>query len=313
MTGAAAILAEASFWQRLAENPAYHRALAAGLAIALMCSVLSVFVVLKRMAFIGQGISHAAFGGVGAAMLLGLFVPAFRPVLARDGLIAAFCIITAVGIGYLARRGRLGEDTAIGICLVAAMALGLLLLDLRAQLLQQMLASGQLERSDVGYAAGFHEILFGNILFLSRQEVFIAWALAIAVTAAVAATFRELVFFAFDEETAGVFGVRTTLLYYGLLVCLGLAVVAAMRTLGVILASALLILPGASARMWSDRIGRVMLISVAVGLAGLTAGLLAAVYLRHASPAGVIVLAFVVLFALSCAAGALRHRAARRR
>ena len=85
-----------------------------------------------------------------------------------------------------------------------------------------------------------------------RRSAWVAWGVAVLVTALVAALFKELVFFTFDEEAATVFGVRTGALYYGLLACLGVAVVAAMRSLGVILATGLLILPGAIARCWSS-------------------------------------------------------------
>ncbi len=307
MIGGAVAIASTGLWQRFLDNPFYHNALAGGLAIALMCSVLSVFVVLKRMAFIGQGISHAAFGGVGVALLAGLIFQGARPVLVRDGIIACFCVGAALIIGFLTRRGRLAEDTAIGIILVSAMALGVVLLDARGRLLDWLIATGRLQRGQIGYTPGFHDILFGNILFISRQEVILAWLMAAAVVAFVAGLFKELVFFAFDEEAARVFGVPTGALYYGLLVLLGLAVVVAMRSLGVILAAGLLVLPGASARLLSGRIGWVTVLSAVVGVAGLTVGLFLSIYLRFLSPGPVIVLTLAGIFALSYAARRLRR------
>lgn len=295
MSGALAF----TFWQRLAENTFYHQALLGGLAIALLCSVLSVWVVLKRMAFIGEGIAHGAFGGVGVALLAGLAFASMRSELARDAVICAFCVSGAIIIGALTRRGKLHEDTAIGIVLVAAMALGLLLIDLRAVWLQRLIEAGSVQREQIGYTPSFHDILFGNILFITRQQVIAAWILAGVIVLAVVAFFKELVFFTFDEETASVFGVRTNLLYYGLLICLGLAVVAAMRSLGVVMASALLILPGASARCWSNRIGWVTVLSAILGTTGLMAGLLLSIYLRHFSPGGVIVMTLCAIFLVS--------------
>lgn len=306
-------LAEASVWQRFCEHAFYQEAMLGSVAIALACSVLSVFVVLKRMAFIGQGISHAAFGGVGVALLAGLVLDAARPALARDGIIACFCVAAAVVIGWLSRRGRLGEDTAIGIILVAAMALGVVLLDVRGRVLEWLIATGRLARGEVGYTPSFHEILFGNIFFIGRGEIILAWVLAAAVVVAVALLFKQLVFFAFDEEAAAAFGVRTGALYYGLLVFLGLAIVAAMRGLGVIMASALLVLPAAAARLWSDRIGRVTWIAAGIGVGGVAGGLLLSIALRHVSPAAVIVLVLLGIFAGSGLARAVRRRAARGR
>ncbi len=312
MTATALTIADLSVWQRFLEYPFYQNALLGGAAIALMCSVLSVFVVLKRMAFIGQGITHAAFGGVGAALLAGLFLEGLRPVLARDAIIAGFCVAAAVAIGYLSRRERLTEDTAIGIVLVSAMALGLILLDVRGHLLEQLVSAGKLQRGQMEYTPSFHDILFGNILFIQRDEVYFACALAALVLAGVVAFYKELVFFAFDEEAARVFGVPTTALYYALLVLLGLAVVVAMRSLGVILASALLILPGASGRMLSSRVGRVMLLSAALGVAGLVGGLFLAIYFRFLSAGAVIVLTLCAIFAASYGCRCARRRFRRR-
>ena len=304
----AAQLLAAGLWQRFWDNPLFVNALLGGTAIAVMCSLLSVFVVLKRMAFIGEGIAHAAFGGAGVALLLGLVLEEVRPPLARDAVIAAFCVATALGIGVMSRRWRLPEDSAIGIALVAAMALGVVLLDLRSALLQQMLASGSLTRGDIGYTPSFHDILFGNILFMRPEEVGVAWVLAAVVVAAMAATFKEMVFFAFDEETAVVFGVRTSLFYYGFLVLLGLAIVATIRSMGVILASAMFILPGASGRFWSNRIGVVTILSILIGVIGVVAGLFIAVWARILSPGPVIVLTLFAGFLASYAVHPLRKR-----
>ena len=302
------LLAE-SVWQRIAEYGFYGNAFLGGLAVSLTCSVLSAFVVLRRMAFIGQGVSHAAFGGVGAAMLAGVALASVRPTMARDVIVAAFCIATAVIIGYLSRKGKLSEDVAIGIALAAAMAIGVLLLDIRAGWLEELARTGRLDRTELGYTPSFHDILFGNIYLITGTEVALAWILAAVVIGAMALTFKELVFAAFDEETATVFGVRTGLMYYGLLVALGLAIVAAMRTVGVVMVSALLVLPGASARYWSGRIGWVTIISAALGAVGLTGGLLLTVWLRHnLSPGAVIVLTMTAIFLVSYFVSAIRRR-----
>ena len=285
-----AILSQVDLINLFLENPLYQRALIGGLAIALLCGVLSVFVVLKRMSFIGQGISHAAFGGVGVALMAQLLLVSQWPVLAgehadliRDGIIALFCIATAITIGFISRRGKLAEDTVIGISLVAAMALGVILLDIYGR---------------HGPAPSFESILFGSIFFIGPMDVWVAWTLAAVVVSLVTMLFKELTFFAFDEETAEVFGVRTGLIYYGLLVALGLCIVVAMKGLGVILSSALLVLPGAIARFWSKRIEHVVVISAVVSMIGLSAGLALAIWL-DASPGSVIVLTFTAIFAVS--------------
>lgn len=293
---ATALLAQASLWQRMMDTPLYHQALLGSVAIAIVCGVLSVFVVLKRMSFIGQGISHAAFGGVGVAVLVELALMLYWPDIAskmqsggsmtllRDAIVAAFCVATAVTIGFVSRRGMVAEDTAIGISLVAAMALGVILVDIRSQFQA---------------TASFESILFGNVFFISAADVWLAWILALIVLTLVMGMFKELAFFTFDEETAFVFGVRTNMIYYGLLVALGLAIVVAMKSLGVILASALLILPGASARLWSNRIGIVTLLSTIISIGGVAGGIVLAISLQTVPPGAVIVLTLTAFFVLS--------------
>lgn len=271
-----------------------------GAIIAILCGVLSPFVVLKRMSFVGTGIAHSAFGGAGLALLLSLFMPVFEPLIARDAVIACFCILAALAIGMMSRRGRLSEDTAIGVALVSLMAVGVLLLDVR-QHLQITYNFG------VTYAPPLEALLFGQILSMGPADVSVAAALAMAVIVTVAITFKELTFFAFDEETARAFGVPTGAIYYIFLVLLALAIVAAMRSLGVILASTLLVLPGASARLLSDRIGTVTLLSAAIGVVGMIAGLLINLAIPFLSPGPVIAITYCLLLALCYVLSALRR------
>jgi len=311
---AAGALGFISLWQRFLQFEFYHQALAAGLGVALACGLLSVLVVYKRMAFVGEGISHAAFGGAGVALLLGLFLPAFRSPLTRDLVITLFCVATALLIGYLSRSGRLHEDSAIGICLVAAMALGVVLLNVRAYWLERLIGTGRLVRADIGYTPSFHDLLFGNILAVAGGRFLCfnaqAWAgilLGLVILVLFALAFRQLVFFAFDEESAAVFGLPTALYYYGLLVALGVAIALAMRLLGVILCTALLILPGASASFWSRRIVCISILSVVIAMGGVTAGLFAAIALEILSTGPVIVLMLFCIFLVSYIAGRLRR------
>ena len=274
----------ASVWSRFLEHSFYHNALIAGVAMAVACAVLSVFVVHKRMAFIGQGISHAAFGGIGAALLLQVALPAFETPFLRDAVVAVFCIAAALLIGRVSRGGRVSEDSAIGICLVAAMALGMLLLDLR---------------KGMGPTPPFHSILFGSILGISRAAVWVACIEAACVVVLVVAFFKELVFFTCDEEGAEVFGVPTGPVYYGLLICIAVTIVVAMRLLGVILCSSLLILPGATASLWSHHIRRVSTIAVMCAVGCVAGGLFLAVMFGNLSTGPLIVVVQCVVFGVS--------------
>lgn len=285
-----------SLWERFAQFAFYQHALVAGLAIAIGCAVLSVFVVHRRMAFIGQGVTHAAFGGVGAALLLELLLPALRHPLLRDAIVAVFCVATAILIGRIGRQRRVGSDSAIGIVLVVAMAVGVILLDLRTEWVRRMAASGELREVWQGYAPSFHDILFGSILSVTRAEVWLAVAVTTVIVLWVMLNFRGLLFYAVDEEAATAFGLPTSYLHYGLLVALGLMIVVAMRLLGVILVSALLILPGVTAGLWSRRILRVMGGAVAIAAVSLVVGLAASMQIRVLSTGPVIVVVLALIF-----------------
>jgi len=277
----------------------YQNALLGGLAIALLCGFLSVGVVQKRMAFIGQGISHAAFGGVGVALVLELSLPAFRSAVIREIVVALFCITTALLIGYISRRRRIAEDSAIGICLVSAMALGVLLMNLKGLIFENMAGSGTITLAELGYTPSFEDILFGSILSISPNEVLWIWCMSLTILTISILLYKEILFFAFDEESAAVSGVRCGFFYYGMLVVLGLTIVAAMHLLGVILSSALLIIPGAAAGFWSRNIRTVTITSIAIALLGVTCGLFLSIWLEKFSTGPVIVLTLSFFFLIS--------------
>lgn len=254
-------------------------AFAAGVAIAALCSMLSVLVVLKRLAFIGQGISHAAFGGFGVAAYaaaLGLGLAALPG--AQFGIVLLFCIGAAILIGFIARRGETEADSAIGIVLVFAMALGGVLL--------------RLARSN----AAIETYLFGDIVLVTWLDAALAWGAAGAVLATLWLTRRALVFWAFDEPAAAAWGVNTRAMSLLLLVMLALATVTAMKLAGVILTTAMLVLPGAAALRLSKRWGTVLVLSGLASLLGVVGGIVASFELDWAVGPG-IVLVLTLLFA----------------
>ncbi len=240
----------------------------AGIAIALSCGTLSVFVVLRRLAFIGHGVSHAAFGGVGVAAVLGLVGGAAMTTAQTLGyftIVGGFCLAAALSIAWLSeRRGTAAvrEDTIIGMTLVASMALG-------ALLLHQAARTGR-----AGAGASLEGSLFGAILGVGPIDAAAAWAVAILVATILWTIRRPLVFWAFDENAARAFGIDTLRTRLILMAMLGIAIVAAMKLAGVILATALLVMPGAVALRLSQKIGTVLALSVATALLGVLGGLI---------------------------------------
>jgi len=256
-----------------------QRALLGGAAIGAACALLSVFVVLKRMAFVGQGVSHAAFGGVALAVLVGA-----PPTV--GGL--TFAVITALAIGGVARKRAVTEDAAIGIFLAVAMALGLVFLSLAP--------SG---------SPGFLGYLFGSILTLLPSDLLPILVLSGAVLVLLLGFGKELYFYVFDEDMARVAGLPVDRLYFGLLLAIAVTVVVGIQLMGVILITALLVIPGATARLLTRNFTVLMAIAVGLGVTSVVIGLTAA-YRLDVSPAACIVL---VLFAAFLGALAVSRRA----
>lgn len=281
--------------------PIYAPSLVAGLAIALVCGVLSVPVVLKRLAFVGQGVSHAAFGGVGLAFILGISgiaAPDATPAqaLAQElglfGIVLGFCVLAALGIARLTRSGQTRPDTAIGIVLVGAMAIGFLLIQVDSQLAEAARQRG----ADAGVRPPSVEaVLFGSFLAVGWADAVLAWGVALGALGVTALTRRPMLFWAFDEPAALAFGVPVERVRTILLVLLSLTIVTTMRLAGVVLATALLVLPGAIALRLSLRLVPVVAWSIAMAIVGVLVGLIASFEL-DLQPGPCIVGVLVALF-----------------
>lgn len=276
----------------------YWPAVVCGLAIAVLCGALSVLVSLKRMAFVGQGISHAAFGGVGLSVLA---VPALlgaAPGLAgaamplHYAIVFLFCLGAALLVGWLAERGKTEADTAIGIVLVVSMAAGAVMIRAAES------------------AASWESFLFGDILSVEWSDAAFAWGAALVTLTALWLARRPMVFWAFDPAAAAAWGVRCTGMSLLLLALLALATVVAMKLAGVILATAMLVLPGAAALKLSRRGGVVLGLAGVCSLLGVVGGLVVSFELDW--PAGAsIVCVLAVLFAASAVAGLVGGRRAK--
>jgi ABC-type Mn2+/Zn2+ transport system permease subunit len=228
--------------------------------LAAACAALSVFVVARRWAFIGEGISHSGFGGAGTAWLLALAFPALDVPWFPYAAVVVFCLGTAVGIGVLTRGERVSSDVAIGIFLVASLAWGFL-------------------ARDVYYARrrvvplGFDTLLFGQYHAIDPQFALAAVCVSVAVLAVLAVLGKEILYYCLDPVTAQASGVRVGFIHYLLMLLLAATIVLGSRVVGSVLVTALLVLPGATAMLVSRRLSRVVATSLAVGLVGAAAGL----------------------------------------
>jgi zinc transport system permease protein len=229
--------------------PFFQRALVAGLLAALACGVVGTFVVVRGMASISGGLAHAAFGGVGLGYVLG-----FDPMFGALG----FGLASALGVGVAERRLQQGIDTLVAMVWAVGMAIGIILI---------ALAPGP-KPDLMGY-------LFGNILFVPADFLVLIVGLDVLILGTVALLFRRLEAVAFDEEFAWVIGMPVGRLSLLLLSLVAVTVVILIRVVGVILALALLTIPAAVARHWTDSIAPMIALATAVGATCITVGLFA--------------------------------------
>jgi zinc transport system permease protein len=243
--------------------PLFWPAVVVGLEVALLGAALSVFVVLKRMSFVGQGISHAAFGGVGLAAALGLAAAPGQPGLAQLAIVVGFCLLSAGAISVLSEARGVRADAAIGIVLVASMALGAVLLHAAQRAGRQTLPS-------------WEGVLFGNLLVVRWADALLGAVVLAGVLASLWTARRRLLFWAFDEQAAPAFAVGRRAPMVLLTILLTFTIISAMKLAGVLLATALLVLPGAAALQLSARLARVFLLAGVLAILGMVAGMVIA-------------------------------------
>ncbi len=246
-----------------------QNALAAGILAGIACGVVGTFVVVRRMVFISGGVSHATFGGIGLAYLLG-----FNPMLGA----LLFAVAAALGMGVITRKTKLSEDTGIGVLWATGMALGVIFVGLAS-----------------GYAPDLFSYLFGNILTVQRSELLMMLVLDGVIIATVLAFYKELLAVSFDEEFARVEGIPTATLQMVLLGLIALTIVTVIRVVGIVLVIALLTIPPAIARQYTASLSSMMRLAVAVSVGLSVCGIALSYLLNLASGATIILLASVAL------------------
>lgn len=254
------------------------------LALAIACAALSVFVVSRRWAFIGEGISHSGFGGAGTVWVIAMFVPAvdrarWTPYLG----VVVFSLATACAIAYFTRTGRINSDAVIGIFLAASLAWGIL---------AQQLYFRQLHRNP----SGWNVFLFGEMTDISPQFALAAAIMCAAVIGAIALLGKEVVAYCFEPAMAEASGVRVGFIHYLLLVLIALTIVIGVRVAGSVLVPAMLVLPGATALLISKRLGKVIAASAVVALLATGAALMLTHRWRFLPTGPLIVLAMFLQF-----------------
>jgi manganese/iron transport system permease protein len=239
--------------------------------VAVPAAILSCYMVLKGWSLMGDAISHAVLPGVVLAYIAGIPLA-----------IGAFAagMTCAVATGYLKEHSRVKEDTIMGVVFSGMFGLGLVLYT-RIQ-------------TDVH----LDHILFGDMLGIGWGDVLETGIIAAIVTAAALLRGRDLLLFVFDPQQAGAIGLRTRVLHYGLLTILSLTIVAALKAVGIILAIAMLVAPGAVAFLLTKRFEHMLLAAIAVAVSASLVGVYISFFLDSA-PAPTIVLLMTLAFILA--------------
>jgi ABC-type Mn2+/Zn2+ transport system permease subunit len=191
----------------------------------------------------------------------------------------AVAIITALGIGFVHRRGRVALDTAIGVLFTGAFALGIFLMSR--------------QRS---YSIDLQSFLFGDILSVSHQDVLMIIGLGLLVAVMTAVMYRALLYTSFDPVVAQASGINAPLIEYVLLVLLALTIIISLQAVGIVLVAALLVTPAAAAYQLTSRFAPMMTISALFGALCSVGGLYASYYLRSSSGATIVLFATIVFF-----------------
>jgi len=261
--------------------PFLQRALLAGLLIGIASSYYGVFIVQRGLAFLGDGLAHAALGGVALALLLGgeplwIAVP--------------FTVLVAVGIVWVTERTQLGADTAIGVFFAVAMALGIIFLSLRQS-----------------YSADALTYLFGSLLAVGRVDLWAAGGVA-AMTLAAVPLWGRWAYATFDRESALADRLPVRRDDYLLAVLVAVTIVVAAKVVGIVLLSSFLTIPAATARLVSSRFTAMTVLAVCLGGLSVIAGLYLS-YVLDLPSGATIVLTQTACFMLAFALGKARRMA----
>lgn len=258
------------------------------LALAAACGILSLIVLWRRWAFLGEAVAHAGFGGAGTAWMLAALIPA----LDSSGIVTigviGFGILTALAIAVVNRGERIHSDTAIGAFLTGALAWGFVGQEAYVRVYHRA-------------PAGFQSLLFGQTQLLQPLHAQMAVALLVLTLGVLVLWRRQILMYCLDSTLAQTGGINTGAVHYGLIVLVAIAITVGTPLVGSVLITAMLILPGATATLITRKFGLTILLAVAISMAGTLAGLVLNQYVFALPQGPAIVLSLLAIFLITWA------------
>lgn len=256
-----------------------QRALIAGLIVGLLCPLIGIFLVLRRMSLIGDSLSHVALSGVAAGIISGVY-----PLL----MALIFSVVAALGIESLRKRYHQYAELAIAIILSAGIGLAVVLMSYAKSLNVDLF----------GY-------LFGNILTVRPQDLRLIVILGIAIIGFVKLFFKELFFIAFDEEGARIAGIPVKSINLLFIVVIAMTITISMRIVGILLVSSLMVIPVATSLQIAKSFKQATVLSTIFALSSVFFGIIISYYLELASGGTIVLLSVIVLILVMMIKGVL--------
>ena len=246
-----------------------QNAIISGIAISLVCSTVGLFLVLRKYSLFGDALAHSAFGGVALGLFLGVYP-----------LWAAYVvsILSALGLTKIRQKFDISGDAIIAILLSSGIAIGIVLISL----------SG-------GFSIDIFSFLFGSILLVSTENVIIVLGLCAAIFIILITGYRKFMYITFSEEQAQVSGIPVQKLNYLLIAIAGITVVTSMQLVGVLLVSALFVIPNVTAMMFKRSFKQTVILSMSFSVFSTVAGIMIS-YPLDIAPSGMVVLLAIMLF-----------------
>lgn len=249
-----------------------QNALVTGILLAITCSLLGVFLVLRRYALIGDGLAHLSFGGVAAGLLFGM-----KPLLSAT----IFAVLGSLGILKLVEKARIHGDAAIGILSQTSMGVGIFVISLSQ-----------------GLNVDIMSYLFGSLLAVTITDSLIALILTFVTITFILLNYKKLLALTFDEETARTTGINTKILNTSLMILTAITIALAMRITGLLLVSSLIIIPAVTATQISKSFKQTLFLTSIISAFSVIIGIFASFYLDSAT-SGTIILTLFAFFSIT--------------
>ena len=247
------------------------RAFIGGFLIAVLCSFISFFIVSRKISFIGVGIAHSAFGGLAIGVFFGIF---------PFGTALLFAIISGILIVTFVEQHRIQEDSIIGILFSFSMALRIVLISLKQE-----------------YTTNLFGYLFGNILSVTWNDLYLYLGLTLLILFILIYLFREFIILSFDETYGRVLGLPMKFYNYLLTIIIAVTIIISIKLVGIVLISALLVIPGATAQLLFKDYKKIIPFSILLSILVIFSGLYISFYSKLPS-GGLIVIIYTIIFVI---------------